>query len=97
VRATGEIINAMQSGKTLSSLASAITVLAVIGLAVLHVVGLATPSLNLIALSAIVVAGTAGWLVQAREACPGCGRLYGYRFRFMHARICRHCGSEFNL
>jgi hypothetical protein len=45
----------------------------------------------------IVASGTVAWLVQAKEPCPDCGRLYGYRFRFVHARICRHCGGEFSL
>ena len=85
------------NSKALSSMASSITVLAVIGLAVLHVFGWATQTLNLIALSAIVVAGTAAWLIQAKVPCPGCGRLYGYRFRFLNARNCRHCGTEFEL
>ena len=83
--------------KTLSSIASSITVLAVIGLAILHVLGLATQTLNMTILGAIVIAGTAGWLIQAKQPCPGCGKPYGYRFRFLHARICRQCGAEFNL
>ncbi len=87
----------MQQNKALSSLASSVTVLAVIGLAILHVFGWATPTLNLVALGAIVIAGTVAWLIQARVPCPGCGRLYGYRFRFLHARICRNCGTEFEL
>ncbi len=87
----------MQFNKSLSSLASSLTVLAVIGLAVLHVFGLATPTLNLVALGAIVAAGTVAWLIQARVPCPGCGKLYGYRFRFLHARICRNCGAEFEI
>lgn len=83
--------------KTLSSLASSITVLAVIGLALMHVLGFATKELNVIALGAIVIAGTAGWLIQARQPCPGCSKPYGYRFRFLHARTCRNCGAEFDL
>ena len=87
----------MQSSKTLSALASSVTVLAVIGLALMHVFDIATPALNLAVLSAIVIAGTAAWLIQAKQPCPGCGQLYGYRFRFLNARACRHCGAEFEL
>lgn len=87
----------MPSNKTWSSIASSVTVLAVIGLALMHTLGLATTELNLVALGAIVMAGTAAWLTQAKQPCPGCGKLYGYRFRFMHARICRNCGAEFDL
>jgi len=87
----------MQSSKRLSSIASSVTVLAMIGLAVMHVFDFATPELNLAVLGAIVVSGTAAWLIQAKQPCPGCGQLYGYRFRFLHARNCRNCGAEFNL
>lgn len=97
VRSLSEIIKKMQSSKSLSSLASSITVLAVIGLALMHVLGFATTALNMIGLGAIIVAGTAAWLIQAKQPCPGCGKLYGYRFRFMHARTCRSCGAEFDL
>ncbi|MGH1477175.1 MAG: hypothetical protein ACRBM6_00355 [Geminicoccales bacterium] len=87
----------MPSSKMLSSIASSVTVLAVILLALMHVLGFATAELNTLTLSAIVIAGTVAWLIQAKQPCPGCSRLYGYRFRFMHARICRHCGAEFDL
>lgn len=78
-------------------MASSITVIAVLVLAVLHVFDLATETLNIVALAAIVIAGTAAWLIQAKVPCPGCGKLYGYRFRFMKARNCQSCGAEFEL
>jgi len=83
--------------KTWSSYASAIAVLSLLALALMHVFGIATPLLNLIVMGCIVASGTVAWLVQAKQPCPDCGRLYGYRFRFVHARICRHCGGEFEL
>ncbi len=92
-----ETVDRMMSDKTWSSIASSITVLAVIALALMHIFDMATPKIDLAVLSAIVVSGTAAWLIQAKQPCPGCGKLYGYRFRFMHARICRNCGAEFNL
>ena len=87
----------MHASKKWSSYASSLAVLALLALALMHVFDLATPVLNVIVMGCIVVSGTAAWLVQAKQPCPDCGRLYGYRFRFVHARICRHCGGEFEL
>lgn len=89
--------SAMHPSKKWSSYASSIAVLALLGLALIHVFGIATPGLNVFVMGCIVLSGTAAWLVQAKQPCPDCGRLYGYRFRFVHARICRHCGGEFEL
>lgn len=87
----------LPTSKAWSSLASSVTVLAVIALALMHLLDLATVELNLLVLSAIVVSGTAAWLIQAKQPCPDCGRLYGYRFRFVNARHCRNCGAEFDI
>lgn len=87
----------MHPSKKWSFYASSVAVLSLLALAVMHVAGFATPTLTLIAMGCIVASGTVAWLVQARQPCPDCGRLYGYRFRFLHARICRHCGGEFQL
>ena len=87
----------MHPSKKWSSYASSLAVLSLLALALLHVFGLATPTLNLISMACIVASGTAAWLVQAKQPCPDCGQLYGYRFRFVHARICRNCGGEFEL
>lgn len=87
----------MNPVKKWSSYASSLAVLSLLALAVMHVVGFATPILSLIAMGCIVASGTVAWLVQAQQPCPDCGKLYGYRFRFLHARICRNCGGEFPL
>lgn len=87
----------MHPAKKWSSYASSVTVLSLLVLAVMHVLGFATPTLTLVVMGCIVASGTAAWLVQAKQPCPDCGRLYGYRFRFLHARICRNCGGEFPL
>jgi hypothetical protein len=71
--------------------------LSLLGLAMSHVFGLATPELSLFAMAGIVISGTAAWFIQAKQPCPDCGQLYGYRFRFVNARICRNCGGEFEL
>jgi hypothetical protein len=87
----------MHASKKWSSYASSLAVLSLLALALMHAFGMATPILSLVAMGCIVASGTVAWLVQAKQPCPDCGRLYGYRFRFMHARICRHCGGEFQL
>ena len=87
----------MHPSKRWSAYASSLAVLSLLALALLHVFGLATPELNLVVMACIVASGTVAWLVQARQRCPDCGKPYGYRFRFMHARICRNCGGEFEL
>jgi len=87
----------MHPSKKWSSYASSLAVLSLLVLAVLHVLGIASPTLNMIVMSCIVASGTTAWLVQAKERCPKCGELYGYRFRFVQARACRHCGGEFEL
>lgn len=87
----------MHASKKWSSLASSIAVLSLLFLAVMHVFGFATPQLSVIVMGGIVLSGTAAWLIQAKQPCPECGQLYGYRFRFMNARACRHCGGEFEL
>jgi hypothetical protein len=89
--------SAPHPSKKWSSYASSITVLSLLVLAVMHVFGIATPTLTLVVMGCIVASGTVGWLVQAKQPCPGCGHPYGYRFRFLHARICRRCGAEFDL
>ncbi|NJO38351.1 MAG: hypothetical protein HC871_13020 [Rhizobiales bacterium] len=88
---------AMHPSKKWSAYASSLAVLSLLALAVMHVLGFATQALNLVAMGCIVASGTVAWLVQAKLPCPDCGRLYGYRFRFVNARICRHCGGEFPL
>ncbi|MGI9419403.1 MAG: hypothetical protein ACR2RA_16375 [Geminicoccaceae bacterium] len=87
----------MPPSKTWSSYASSLAVLSLLALALMHVFGIATPVLNVVVMGCIVISGTVAWLVQAKQPCPDCGKLYGYRFRFLHARICRNCGGEFEL
>ncbi len=87
----------MHPSKTWSSYASSLAVLSLLALALMHAFGFATPVLSAIVMGCIVASGTVAWLVQAKQPCPDCGQLYGYRFRFVHARICRNCGGEFDL
>ena len=87
----------MHPSKKWSSYASAIAVLSLLVLALAHVIGVVTPTLSVIVMGGIVLSGTTAWLVQARQPCPQCGKLYGYRFRFVNARMCRNCGGEFEL
>jgi hypothetical protein len=87
----------MHPSQKWSSYASSIAVLSLLGLALMHVFGVATPQLSLIVMGGIVASGTVAWLVQAKQPCPDCGQLYGYRFRFVNARVCRNCGGEFEL
>ncbi|MEL6961959.1 MAG: hypothetical protein AAGA73_08265 [Pseudomonadota bacterium] len=87
----------MHASKKWSSYASSLAVLSLLALALMHVFDIATPTLNLVIMGSIVASGTVAWLVQAKQPCPDCGRLYGYRFRFVNARHCRHCGGEFEL
>ena len=87
----------MHPSKKWSSYASSVAVLSLLALAVMHVIGFATPTLSVIVMGCIVASGTVAWLIQAKQPCPDCGKPYGYRFRFLHARICRNCGGEFEL
>lgn len=64
-------------------------------LALVEVVGAATPLVRTLLMIGIVLAGTAAWVMQAQRKCPQCGEQYGYHFRFVRANICRKCGAEF--
>jgi hypothetical protein len=77
--------------------AANLAMICLVGSALAHVLGLATPLLNALLMTGILLAGTTAWLVQARQVCPECGRRYGYRFRLVNAATCRHCGGEFEL
>ncbi len=63
-------------------------------LALANVFGFTSRALNSVLMTGIFVAGTAAWIVQARQICPHCGVPYGYRIRIVNANICRKCGGD---
>ena len=78
-----------------STAAFAFAALCLAAIALAKVFGIATPTVNGVFMAGIVVAGTAAWIIQARQTCPHCGKPYGWGFRIVKAHLCRHCGGDF--
>lgn len=54
-----------------------------------------TPMIRGVLMAGIIVAGTAAWLLQAREKCPHCGKPFGYAIRIGNTDRCRKCGGNY--
>ena len=77
-----------------SNYAFGLALVCLAALALSHGLGFATPLLSGILMIGIVISGTAAWAIQARQPCPHCGALYGYRFRVTNTHLCPTCGAD---